>query len=67
MSNEIFIGFFIWALKEAYQSFIGSRAKTLNELDSLKRQVTRLEVMTELLRNSIIKAQSDDLRRARRD
>lgn len=53
---ELFIGLLIWGAKEAYQSFVGSRAKTLSSLDEQKLKIAILE--TEL-KNAVQKI--DDL------
>ena len=44
---ELFLAFCAWALKELYQSFKGSRAKTLQKLDEQAKQILELKILVE--------------------
>jgi hypothetical protein len=52
VDNSWIIALFIWGAKEAYHSFAGSRAKTLEALDKAKREIIILQVN---LDNAILK------------
>lgn len=41
---EITIAFCAWALKELYQNYIGSRAKTLSVVQELEKKIIALEI-----------------------
>lgn len=43
MQAEFFIPFGVWAIKEVYQSFYGSRMKTLEALDIAKKEIIILQ------------------------
>lgn len=59
MNNDaLIIGFLIWAGKEIYQSFLGSRSKTLETVEKTKEKLIILEIE---LKNAALKI--DELQR----
>jgi len=58
IENSVLIPFGIWALKEAYQSFYGSRMKTLEALDKAKNEILVLQCDIKLAMSKIDDVQS---------
>ena len=58
LDNSVLIPFAIWAIKEAYQSFYGSRMKTLDALDSAQKKIIVLECDLKLAMSKIDDVQS---------
>lgn len=56
MDNSWVYALVVWSLKEAYQSFIGSRAKTIDEITKAKKEIVILQCE---LKNAVLKI--DDL------